>query len=122
MQISPRFGNIVPIPKPGKPNDASLSYWPISLLSPAVKVLERLLLLYLHESLPTTPTQHGYKVMHSTTTPLLPLVTKIALGFNEPKPASRTATVSLDLSKVFDSVDHVLLIKQISNTSLNIVR
>jgi hypothetical protein len=97
--------NIVPIPKPGKPMDASTSYRPISLLSPAVKVLEPLLLPFLQESLPTASTQHGYKPLHSTTTALLPLGTQIAVGFNEPKPASHAAMVALDISKTFDAVD-----------------
>jgi hypothetical protein len=114
-----KHANIVPIPKPGKPTDTSTSYCPISLLSPAVKVLERL-----QETLPTTSTQHGYKPLHSTNTALLALATQIAVGFNEPKPASRTAMVALDILKAFDAVDHVLLLKQISETTLhlNIVR
>lgn len=80
--------NIIPIPKPGKPAELSTSYRPISLLSPCVKVLERLLLKvlapYITESLPSAPTQHGYRPLHSCTTALLPIVTRIATGFNEP--------------------------------------
>jgi retron-type reverse transcriptase len=62
--------------------------------------------------------------MHSTVTVLLPLATKIAIGFNEKKPASRTATVSLDISKSFDSISHDLLLEKISTTTLhsNIIR
>jgi hypothetical protein len=89
--------NIIPIPKPGKPADESTAYKPISLLSPAIKVLERLLLPYCVESLPSAPTQHGYKPGHSTTTALLPIVTSIACGFNEAKPASRSTLVLLDI-------------------------
>jgi hypothetical protein len=101
--------NIVPIPKPGKPANQSSENCPISLLSPAVKILERLLLPFVSESLPVSSTQHGYRPLHSTTTALLPIATKIAIGFNEKKPARRTATVSLDISKAFDVINHDLL-------------
>jgi hypothetical protein len=104
--------------KPGKSADNSTIYRPISLLSPAVKVLERMLLPFLHESLPFAKTQHGYKPLHSTTPALLPLATQIAVGFDEPKPAGCTALVSLDISKAFDGVDHVFLLEKISNTDL----
>jgi hypothetical protein len=116
--------NIVPIPKPGKPINDSKSYCPISLLSPAIKVLERLLLPFLSDSLPTATTQHGYKPLHSCTTALLPLATKVAVGFNEAKSASRTILVALDLAKAFDAVDHDLLLTKVSNMNLhsNIVR
>ena len=62
--------------------------------------------------------------MHSTITALLPIVTNIAIGFNQPKPASRTVMVSLDISKAFDAVDHDLLLGKISDSTLhsNVVR
>jgi hypothetical protein len=50
---------------------------------------------------------------------LLPIVTNIAIGLNQPKPANRTAFVTLDISKAFDTVDHVLLLEKISKTALN---
>jgi hypothetical protein len=111
--------NIVPILKPGKPANHSKSYRPISLLSPAVKVLERLLVPSVTTSLPCASSQHGYLPMHSTVTALLPLGTKISIGFNEKKPSSRTATVSLDISKAFDVVSHDLLLEKIMATALH---
>jgi hypothetical protein len=111
---------IIPIPKPGKAAGVSTSYRPISLLSPCVKVLERLLLPYLTASVPSSPTQHNYKAFHSTVTVLLPIVTNIAIGLNRDKPASRTALVA----KAFDAVDHDLLLEKITGTSLhsNVIR
>jgi hypothetical protein len=111
--------NIIPIPKPGKATSQSTSYRPISLLSPCVKVLERLLLPYLPASLPSAPTQHGYKAFHSTVTALLPIVTNVAIGLNQDKPAKRTALVALDISKAFDTVNHDLLLEKITNTTIN---
>jgi hypothetical protein len=46
-------------------------------------------------------------------------VSQISEGFNQPKPASRTVVVTIDLSKVFDMVDITLLTEQISNSNLN---
>jgi hypothetical protein len=111
----------VPIPKPGKPVNDSLSFRPISLLSPVIKVLEKLILPYLRESLPCASSQQAYRPFHSTTTALLPIATKIAIGFNQP--ACRTAMVNLDIYKAFDVVSHDLL-EMISDSALhsNLVR
>jgi retron-type reverse transcriptase len=57
--------------------------------------------------------------MHSTITALLPIVNNIAVGFNEKKPASRTAMVVLDISKAFDNINHDLLLQKISDTTLH---
>ena len=115
---------IVPLLKAGKPADQSTSYRPISLLCPASKILERLLLPALTSSFPVNPSQHGFKAKHSTTTALLPLTTSIAVGFNQNKPASRTAAVAIDYAKAFDSVDHPILLSKISDSQLhaNIIR
>ena len=119
-----KTSKIIPLLKPGKPPDSSTSYRPISLLCPAAKVLERLLLPYLNNSLPTHPSQHGFKPLHSTTSALLTLSNSIAEGFNQKQPPSRTLAAAIDLSKAFDSVPIHLLISKISSTNLhpNIIR
>ena len=89
-----KCANVVAIPKPGKPADQATSFRPISLLCPEVKVLERLQLPILARSLVPSSDQHGFRHQRSTVTALLPLVTKIARGFNEPKPATRTGLLS----------------------------
>jgi hypothetical protein len=110
---------IIPIPKPEKSATDSKSYCPISLLSPVVKVLECFLLPYLTDALPCAPTQHGYKPNRSTVTALLHVVTNVAIGFNEVKPASRTAMVILDISRAFDAIDHDILLEKIAASTLN---
>ena len=108
---------VVPILKPGKPASLGTSYRPISLLCPAIKVFERLLIPELN-TIPISPTQHGYRPNHSTTTALLPLTHKVALGFNQPLPPDRTVTVAIDFSKAFDTVSHTKLIIALSQTTL----
>ena len=119
-----KAANIITIPKPGKPLSDSSSYRPISLLSPAVKVLERLLLPALTAVIPLADTQHGFRPLHSTTTALLPIAQTIASGFNKECPPRRTTIMAIDFSKAFDSVPHPQLIKQIADLPLhpNIVR
>ncbi|KAF2346022.1 Short-chain dehydrogenase/reductase SDR, partial [Trinorchestia longiramus] len=68
----------ITIPKPGKPPSLSSSDRPISLLCPAVKVLERLLLLQLTAAIPLSDSQHGFCPFHSTSA-LLPLSLTIAV-------------------------------------------
>ena len=90
-----------------------------TLLCPAAKVLERLLLPYLKESLPSHPSQHGFKKLHSTTSSLLNISTPIANGFNQKQPPSRTVVASLDLSKAFDCIPIHLLISKISSSNIH---
>ena len=114
-----RSASVVPVPKPGKPLDKGPSYRPISLLCPEVKVLERLIYPDLVTHLKPNESQHGFRPRHSTVTALLPLVTQVAEGFNQPKPASRTGLLSVDLSRAFDIVDRVKLLQKIDATNLN---
>ena len=100
-----KTSTIIPLLKPGKSHADSLSYRPISLLCPAVKVLERLILPTLNSHIHLKPHQHGFRPAHSTSTALHIITDQIAHGFNQPKPPHRTVLVALDLSKAFDSVD-----------------
>ena len=115
---------ILPVLKPGKTSGEGPHYRPISLLCPASKILERLLLPYLTEHLPCHHSQHGSWKQRSPTSALLPLTQAIADGFNQRKPAKRTVAVALDISKAFDTVSHDKLLKKISGSSLphNLVR
>ena len=109
---------VVPIPKPNKLLDQGTSYRPISLLCPAIKVLERLLKPEL-DSLPLSSSQHGFRSNHSTVSALLPLAHKVAQGFNQPCPPPRTLTMAIDLTKAFDMVNHTKLIRALSLSSLS---
>ena len=78
---------ITPVPRPNKPADLGTSYRPISVLCPAVEVLEHLLQPQLNY-LALSPNQHGFRPNHSTISALLPLVHKIAQGLINPVPPS----------------------------------
>ncbi len=114
-----KTSTIIPLPKPGKDLLLSDSYRPISLLCPAIKVLESLLLPHLNQNLPLQEHQHGFRPQHSTVSALLNITDTIANGFNRPKPAHRTIIVALDLSKAFDSISHQKLLNKIVSTNLH---
>ena len=92
---------IIPIPKPGKDTSVGTSYRPISLLCPAAKVLESLILPTINKYLQPAPDQHGFRPDYSATSALLQMTTDIAMGFNQRKPPDRTICVAVDLSAAF---------------------
>ena len=106
----------MPIPKPGKDTSQDTSYRPISVICPAAKVLEALPAVNAH--LLPADDQHGFRPGHSTTSALLQLTTYIATGFNQEKPPYRTVCVAVDLTAVFDTVSHNVLISTISGSTL----
>ena len=113
-----KLANIVPIPKPNKDIDKDTSYRPISLLSVIAKTLEKSLLPYITANIPSTPTQHGYKIQHSTVTALHTVNNTVARGFNLMAPPARTITVALDMSKTFDTINIHTLIRKLLQTNI----
>ena len=91
------------IPKPGKDSSLRTSYRPISLLCPAAKVMEALMLTTVNTHLLPAFDQHGFRPGHSTTSALLQLTSDVATGFNQRKPPHRTIDVAVDLTSAFDS-------------------
>ena len=77
---------IIPIPKPGKDSSQGTSYRPISLLCPAAKVLEALILPSINEFICPAKDQHGFRPRHSTSDPDTRLQTQ-TLDFICPPPA-----------------------------------
>ena len=104
---------IIPILKAGKPREQGRSYHPISLLCPAVKIRERLILPAIVEALGTCLSQHGFNLRDSTDSALLPISARVVSGFNQRKPPSRTITITVDILKAFSNVSHRLLIEMI---------
>ena len=71
---------VIPLLKAGKPADEGSSFRPVSLLAPAAKILERVLLPFHTASLHHAPHHHGFTSLHSCTTALLPAVQQVAEG------------------------------------------
>lgn len=114
-----KVGRIIPLLKPGKPADQGSSYRPISLLSPAAKILEAILLPEISSSLNLADHQHGFRKGRSTLTALQDISEHITKGLNKKQPVDRTVSVAIDLSKAFDTVDHTQLLKDIDDLQLN---
>jgi len=114
-----KTGRIIPLLKPGKSAGEGPSYRPISLLSPLAKILEAVLLPQINESVTLEDHQHGFRKGRSTTTALHAINEHIADGLNRKKPVHRTVSVAIDLSRAFDTVDHHLLLQDISELNLN---
>ena len=113
-----KTATIIPILKPGKEPTKAASYRPISLLSNISKVLERLVLARITPDLPLSPTQHGFRSQHSTSTLLTNLSQQILQDLNNSKPAPRTIVAAIDISKAFDTVPITILISKILATNL----
>ena len=109
---------VIPIPKPVQNPSQGTSYRPISLLCPAAKVLEALILPSINEFISPAIDQHGFRPRHSTTSALLQLTTDIETGFNQLKPPQHTVCVAIDLTAAFDTVSHDTLISKIAGSSL----
>ena len=104
---------IIPTLKVGKPRDQGLFYRPISLLCPAVKLLERLLFLSFVKALGAHRSQHSFRLRLSTASALLPISARVVSGFNQRTAPSRTIAIAVDISKLFETVSHCFLVEMI---------
>ena len=109
---------VIPIPKPGKDSSLGTSYRPISLLCPAAKVMEALILTTVNTHLLPASDQHGFRTGHSTTSALLQLTSDVATGFNQRKPPHRTVCVAVDLTAGFDTGVEITELEHKVNTYL----
>ena len=109
---------IIPIHKKENPDDIS-NYRPISILPTLSKILERSavnqLTEYLEKNNLISPNQHAYRKQHSTITCLTEVINHV---YNLLENKKHTAIASLDLSKAFDSIDHELILKKLTNLGL----
>ena len=78
-----KMSKIIPLLKPGKDPTESKSYRPVSLLCPAIKIMEHLNLPTLIQHLPVPDIQHGSRKDHSKVMGLHEFNQQIAQGFNK---------------------------------------
>ena len=109
---------VIPTPKPGKDSSLSTSYRHISLLCPAAKVMEALLLPTVNHHLLPSADQHGFRGGYSTTSALLQLTSDIATGFNQRKLPHCAVCVAVDLTAAFYIVNHNVLLSKIVRSTL----
>ena len=109
---------IIIMPEPGKDTSPGTSYRPISLLCPAAKVLESLILPTINKYLHPAPDQHGFRPDYSTISALMQMTTDITSGFYQKKPQDRTICVAVDLSAAFDTICQNNLLSKINRSQL----
>lgn len=90
------------------------NYRPIALLSNVSKIFEKIIYKRIIEFIDNnhilTNVQNGFRKQKSTTRAMYQALCEIIRSLNDRK---STVTMSLDLSKAFDSVDHSILLKKL---------
>ena len=104
---------ITPIYKGGIKSDPA-NYRPVSLTNHLTKIFERILrkelVEYLENNGLMNTTQHGFRCGRSTISQLLQYLDSIMTLLEEGK---NVASIYLDFSKAFDTVDHNILLSKI---------
>lgn len=96
-----KIGRIIPLLKPNKPEDEGTSFRPISLLSPAIKILEGLILPIFQDAITLAPHQHSFRKKRSTLTALQSITDHIKTGLNQKKTCEQNDFSSCRLDKGF---------------------
>ena len=108
-----KIARVTPLFKSGDPSDIS-NYRPISVLLCFSKILERIMYKRLYKYLTTEKLlyskQFGFQTGPSTEYAIIKLVDQIYKSFEKDH---YTLGVFIDLSKVFDTVDHTILIRKL---------
>ena len=116
-----KTSSIIPIHKMGKPLNSPASFRLISLTSCVSKLFERIILshlFFLESNSILSPRQAGFRPGRSTLDQILYLSQSISDGFNKPRPGSRTILSTIDFSKAFDSVWHLVLFHKLISAGL----
>ena len=110
-----KVAKIIPILKSGNSLDPS-NYRPISLLNYFYKIFEKVihnrLLTFFEKFNIIYEGQYGFRKFHSTEAALVNYIDKVSEAFDSNKYAM---SIFLDLTKAFDTVDHLILLSKLSH-------
>ena len=113
-----KLADIVPIFKKGSKDDAR-NYRPVSLTPIICKILERLvcdqLVKFLNYNNILVDNQHGFRAKRSCETQLLQCVNDWSLALDN---KNNIDIIFLDISRAFDTVSHVKLMKKLDNIGI----
>ena len=114
-----KSARVIPLHKGGDRDNLD-NYRPISTLPVLAKVLETLvnsqLKCFLSSHSVLSPLQSGFRPMHSTTSAITLVTSDIVSALDDQQ---HCATLFIDLSKAFDTVDHHLLLERLSGIGLD---
>ena len=104
---------VTPIHKSGQKSDPA-NYRPISVLSVFMKIMERAIHKSIYTYLQENKLQSGFRPLHSTTrtASLIDMTNRVLHNMDK---GLLTGMASLDLSKAFDTLNHNLMIKELSS-------
>jgi hypothetical protein len=109
---------VIPIHKKGSKMYLN-NYRPISLLMIFSKILEKImkrkLLNFLNKTDFFSKNQFGFREKMNTESALLKFITEVSEGLNSQK---RVSGLFLDITKAFDTVDHIILLRKLYNTGI----
>ena len=110
-----KVSKVFPLFKSGERNDPN-NFRPISVLPTIDRVFERLvyeqMYTYFTENNLIQPRQSGFRSLHSTVTALLDMTNQWCLNIDR---GMISGVILLDLKKAFDTVDHAILLKKLSD-------
>ena len=112
-----KLARVSPIYKKGKKDDPNNFYYrPISVIPVVAKIFEKLvheqLYSYLNDNDLLANYQSGFRSLHSTLTALLEATENWSLNIDN---GQINGVIFIDLKKVFDTIDHNIIIRKLSS-------